>query len=42
MELIYIFLTALAILIAVNIFFTFKAGKKEASNDLIEIKNINP
>ncbi len=35
----YIFLTALAILLIINIFFTINAGKKEKSADLPEIKN---
>lgn len=39
MELIYIFLSALAILLIVNIFLSLKAGKKEASTELTEIKN---
>jgi len=39
MEAIYIFLTALAILLIVNIILTLKAGKKEESNILTEIKN---
>ena len=39
MTLIYIFLSALAILLIVNIILTLKAGKKEASNELTEIKN---
>ncbi|WP_301923818.1 hypothetical protein [Ferruginibacter sp.] len=38
MELIYIFLSAIAILLIVNIYFTFKAGKKEYSTELNEIK----
>ncbi len=39
MELIYISLSAIAILLIVNIILTFKAGKKEQSNELAEIKN---
>ena len=39
MELIYIFLSALAILLIVNIILTLKAGKKEASNEITEIKS---
>jgi DNA recombination protein RmuC len=39
MELIYIFLSCIAILLIVNIILTFKAGKKEASNELIGIKS---
>ena len=39
MELIYIFLTAIAILLIVNLFLTLKAVKKEASDELLEIKN---
>ena len=38
MEAIYIFLTALTILLIVNIILTLKAGKKEESNELTEIK----
>ena len=37
MDLIYIFLTALAILLIVNIILTLKAGKKEGSNEVTEI-----
>lgn len=40
MELTYIFLSALMILLNVNIIFTFKAGKKESNNELTEIKII--
>jgi DNA recombination protein RmuC len=39
MELIYIFLSVITILLIVNIFFTLKAGKKEANNETIEIKS---
>lgn len=39
---IHISLIVIAILLIVNIFLTLKAGKKEASNDLTEIKKINP
>jgi DNA recombination protein RmuC len=39
MELIYIFLSILAILLIVNILLTLKAGKKESSNELTEIKS---
>lgn len=39
MELIYIFLAAIAVLLIVNIFLTLKAGNKEGSNELAEIKN---
>jgi DNA recombination protein RmuC len=39
MEIIYIFLSIFAILLFVNIFLTLKAGKKEANNDLTEIKS---
>ena len=39
MTIIYIFLTVLAILLIVNIFLTLKAGKKEANNELTEIKS---
>lgn len=38
MELTYIFLSALAILLIVNIILTFKAGKKESGKELTEIK----
>ena len=38
MELIYIFLSVIAILLIVNIILTFKAGKKEYSTELNEIK----
>ena len=34
----YIILSILAILLIVNIIFTLKAGKKDESNDLNEIK----
>ncbi|MBK6824693.1 MAG: DNA recombination protein RmuC [Saprospiraceae bacterium] len=39
MTLIYIFFSALAILLIVNIILTLKAGKKEANNELTEIKS---
>jgi len=39
MTFIYIFLSCITILLIVNIILTFKAGKKEASNELIEIKS---
>ena len=39
MTLIYIFFSALAILLIVNIILTLKAGKKETSNELTEIKS---
>ena len=39
MEIIYIFLTVIVILLIINIFLALKAGKKEVSNDLTEIKN---
>lgn len=39
MTLIYIFLSALAILLIVNIMLTLKAGKKESGNELTEIKS---
>ncbi len=39
MEIIYIFLSAIAILLIVNIILTLKAGKKESSNELNEIKS---
>ncbi|MFN8279011.1 MAG: DNA recombination protein RmuC [Saprospiraceae bacterium] len=39
MELIYIFLLVIAVLLIVNIFLTLKAGKKEESTELAEIKN---
>jgi DNA recombination protein RmuC len=39
MLLIYILLTAIAILLIVNIFLTIKTGKKENNNELVEIKN---
>lgn len=39
MTIIYIFLSAIAILLIVNIFLTLKAGKKEAVNELTEIKS---
>lgn len=39
---IHISLIVIAILLIVNIFLTLKSGKKEASNDLTEIKKINP
>lgn len=39
MTLIYIFLTALTILLIVNIILTLKAGKKETGNELTEIKS---
>jgi len=39
MTLTYIFLTFLAILLIVNIILTLKAGKKDESNELTEIKN---
>jgi len=40
MTLIYIFLSALAILLIVNILLTLKAGKKDSGNELIEIKSL--
>jgi DNA recombination protein RmuC len=40
MTLIYILITAIAILLIVNIFLTLKAGKKENNNELFEIKNL--
>lgn len=40
MALIYIFLSALTILLIVNIILTLKAGKKEASNEFTEIKSV--
>jgi DNA recombination protein RmuC len=40
MTLTYIFLTFLAILLIVNIILTLKAGKKEESNELTEIKSL--
>jgi DNA recombination protein RmuC len=39
MTIIYIFLSVLVLLLIINIFLTLKAGKKEASNELTEIKN---
>jgi DNA recombination protein RmuC len=39
MELIYLLFSILAILLIVNIILTFKAGKKEANNELIDIKS---
>lgn len=39
MAIAYIFLSVLAILLIVNIILTLKAGKKEASNELTEIKS---
>jgi DNA recombination protein RmuC len=39
MTLIYIFLTALTILLIVNVILTLKAGKKESGNELSEIKS---
>ena len=39
MELIYISLSVIAILLIVNIILTFKAGKKDTTNELSEIKN---
>jgi hypothetical protein len=39
MTIIYIFLTTIAILLIVNIILTLKAGKKEESNELNEIKS---
>lgn len=39
MTLIYIFLSVLTILLIVNIILTLKTGKKEASNELTEIKS---
>lgn len=39
MAIIYILLSSLAILLIVNIILTLKAGKKESSNELIEIKS---
>ena len=39
MTIIYIFLSLLAILLIVNIILTLKAGKKEAGNELTEIKS---
>lgn len=39
MELIYIFLSAVTILLFVNIFLTIKAGKKDSGNELTEINN---
>jgi len=38
MEAIYIFLTALTILLIVNIILSLKAGKKDENNELAEIK----
>lgn len=38
MELVYIFLSAIAILLIVNIILTLKAGKKKESTELTEIK----
>ena len=38
MTLIYIFLLTLAILLIVSVIQTLKTGKKEESNELIEIK----
>ncbi len=35
----YIFLSVIAILLIINIILTLKAGKKEASNELTEIKS---
>lgn len=34
-----ILLSAIAILLIVNVYFTLKAGRKEESNELTEIKN---
>jgi DNA recombination protein RmuC len=39
MTLIYIFLSALAILLIVNVILTLKAGKKDSGNELTEIKS---
>lgn len=39
MEIIYIFLPAIAILLIVNIILTLKAIKKDAGNEQTEIKN---
>lgn len=39
MTIIYIFLSALSILLIVNIIFTFKTGKRESGNELTEIKS---
>lgn len=39
MVVIYIFLSVIAILLIVNIYFSLKAGKKEEGNELTEIKN---
>jgi DNA recombination protein RmuC len=39
MIILYIFLSAISILLIVNIILTFKAGKKESSNEFIEIKS---
>ena len=39
MTLIYIFLSALAIILIVSIIFTLTAGKKETGNELTEIKS---
>jgi DNA recombination protein RmuC len=38
MNIIYLFLSAIAILLIVTIILTLKAGKKEANNELTEIK----
>ena len=38
MTIIYILLSALAILLIANIMLTLKAGKKESDNELTEIK----
>jgi hypothetical protein len=37
----FVFLSAHAILLILNIIFTLKAGKKDASNELTEIKYLN-
>jgi hypothetical protein len=39
MEILDIFVSVLAILLIVNIFLTLKAGRKESSNELTEIKS---
>jgi DNA recombination protein RmuC len=39
MEIIYIFLSVLAILLIVNVILTLKAGKNESSNELNEIRS---